>query len=91
MASSNSPVVIVTGAAGGIGNAVVRILLESHGASVVATDIVEGPLTDQKEKYAGKLQVITGDIVDVREPSSDCPCNFCGSDSLTSQKSQNDA
>ncbi|KAL4804823.1 hypothetical protein BDV18DRAFT_161915 [Aspergillus unguis] len=61
--SSSSPVVIVTGAAGGIGNEIVRSLLEEHGASVVATDIVPGPLTEQKQVYGDRLEVVTGDIV----------------------------
>ncbi|KAJ5801959.1 uncharacterized protein N7503_004409 [Penicillium pulvis] len=59
----SSHVVIVTGAAGGIGSEIVRSLLKQHGASVVATDIVEGPLADQKKVYGDRLEVVTGDIV----------------------------
>ncbi|KAM5353700.1 hypothetical protein ACJ41O_000350 [Fusarium nematophilum] len=58
-------VIIVTGAAGGIGNAIVCKLIDDHGVAVVATDIVEGSLTAQKEIYGEKLQVVTGDIVDL--------------------------
>jgi len=64
MAIENS-VIIVTGAAGGIGYEVVHILLEDLFASVVATDIVEGPLSKLSEKYPGRLHVVVGDIVDV--------------------------
>lgn len=60
-----NPVIIVTGAAGGIGYEIVRILLEDLSASVVATDIVEGPLPKLSQQYQGRLHVIAGDIVDV--------------------------
>lgn len=79
-------VVIVTGAAGGIGNAIVRNLVENHGASVVATDIVEGSLGTQKTLFGDKLEVVIGDISDVCQKSppplhtlsqSFLPSGFC--------------
>lgn len=63
---SGNPVIIVTGAAGGIGYEVVRILLEDLSASVVATDIVEGLLPTLSGKYPGRLHIVVGDIVDVQ-------------------------
>lgn len=59
-------VVIVTGAAGGIGKEIVRHLIENHGANVVATDIIEGSLGSQKTMYGERLVIVTGNIVDVR-------------------------
>ncbi|KAF4474648.1 short-chain dehydrogenase reductase [Fusarium agapanthi] len=51
-------IVIVTGAAGGIGYNIVCELLKKHDACVVATDIVEGPLGGLKEEYKDKMRVV---------------------------------
>ncbi|KAH7019578.1 hypothetical protein EDB80DRAFT_561303 [Ilyonectria destructans] len=61
---SASHVIVVTGAAGGIGNQIVRNLIEKHNANVVATDVVEGSLKQQKAVYGDKLITVIGDIVD---------------------------
>ena len=63
---SQNLVILVTGAAGGIGLATVRTLIEEYGAKVAATDIVAGGLSDLKTKYPESLEIIVGDIVDVR-------------------------
>lgn len=70
---SQSPVVLVTGAAGGIGLELVRILLEDLAASVVATDIVAGGLEGLAEKFSSRLEIKIGDIVDVSCNSSSRP------------------
>lgn len=57
-----APIVLVTGAAGGIGYEVVRILLKELEASVVATDIVEGTLDKLSQEYPDRLEVVIGDI-----------------------------
>jgi hypothetical protein len=62
---SENPVVLVTGAAGGIGYEIVRILLEELSASVVATDLVNGSLEQLSKKYPGRLEIKLGDIVEV--------------------------
>jgi NAD(P)-dependent dehydrogenase (short-subunit alcohol dehydrogenase family) len=61
-----TPVVLVTGGAGGIGQETVHILLEELEACVIATDIVEGSLNKLQETYPGRLEIIIGDITDVR-------------------------
>lgn len=64
-------VVLVTGAAGGIGSEVVRILLEDLAACVVATDIVIGEKLEQLGKqYQERLEVVSGDITDASSPAS---------------------
>ena len=65
MAMANEHVILVTGAAGGIGNEIVRILLGDLDAAVVATDVVAGQLQDLKDKYPERLEIRLGDIVDV--------------------------
>lgn len=54
---------IVTGAAGGIGRAVVQLLHE-QGANVVAADVNEDGLQALSENNASKLQCLAGDISD---------------------------
>ncbi|KIW45789.1 uncharacterized protein PV06_04144 [Exophiala oligosperma] len=56
------PVVIVTGAAGGIGLEIVRYLLEELKGRVVAVDIVRGGLDAMAEANPDRLEVILGDI-----------------------------
>jgi NAD(P)-dependent dehydrogenase (short-subunit alcohol dehydrogenase family) len=65
---ATQPVIIVTGAAGGIGYEITKQLVEEHGACVVATDIVAGKLQDLASTHKGKLEVIIGDVVDVSKP-----------------------
>lgn len=65
MPSSPAHVVIVTGAAGGIGYEIVRSLLVEHKAGVVATDIVRGELDSLKQGYPEHLQLVIGNIVEV--------------------------
>jgi len=63
-------VVLVTGAAGGIGYEIVRTLLAELEAGVVATDIVEGGLQKLKEQYPSRIHIVIGDIVDVCRPAT---------------------
>jgi NAD(P)-dependent dehydrogenase (short-subunit alcohol dehydrogenase family) len=66
MASEHA--VLVTGAAGGIGSEIVRILLEDLGACVVATDVVIGDKLEQLgKKHQERVEVVGGDITDVRQ------------------------
>ena len=62
---TSSHTILVTGAAGGIGNEIVAHLLQHEGVNVVATDIIEGPLKAQQHKHGDRLRVVIGDIVDV--------------------------
>jgi len=62
---SQSPVVLVTGAAGGIGHEIVRVLLEELSAFVVATDITRGDLDKLKEAHQERLIIEIGDICNV--------------------------
>lgn len=71
-ASSNSnlimtiePVVVVTGAAGGIGFEIVRHLLEELNGRVVAVDIIKGELESLAAAHGRRLEVVVGDITDV--------------------------
>lgn len=66
MVTPDGPVVLVTGAAGGIGYEIVRILLEELEGQVVANDVVEGRLGDLAAKHNGNLELVIGDISDVR-------------------------
>jgi NAD(P)-dependent dehydrogenase (short-subunit alcohol dehydrogenase family) len=59
------PVVVVTGAAGGIGFEIVRHLLEELNGQVVAVDIVKGDLEQLAAAHAERLEVVVGDITDV--------------------------
>lgn len=58
-------VFLVTGAAGGIGFEMVRILIEKYNSSVVALDVIEGSLKELSYKHPSSLRVIIGDITDV--------------------------
>lgn len=62
---SSSPVVIVTGAAGGIGFATVGHLIKKHNARVVASDIVAGSLDELAKLHPQQLRVQLGDITKV--------------------------
>ncbi|RVX70797.1 hypothetical protein B0A52_05448 [Exophiala mesophila] len=59
---ASTPVVFVTGAAGGVGFAIVRALLEERNASVIASDIVKGDLEQLQASHSNKLEVVVGDI-----------------------------
>jgi NAD(P)-dependent dehydrogenase (short-subunit alcohol dehydrogenase family) len=67
---SAGPVIIVTGAAGGIGTETVRTLLKECGAKVVATDVVMGKLSTLKAEHPLDLETFIGDIVAVRIQTS---------------------
>lgn len=62
---SPRPVIVVTGAAGGIGYSTVRFLLERHNACVVASDLVSGSLDELAQKHQEALKVRLGDITKV--------------------------
>lgn len=64
---ASSPVIIVTGAAGGLGFEIVRILLQELDSRVVATDIVKGDLEQLQGLHGDRLEVVVGDITDVGE------------------------
>ena len=68
---ASTPVVFVTGAAGGVGFAIVRALLEERNASVIASDIVKGDLEQLQASHSNKLEVVVGDITKVGQ------ANFC--------------
>lgn len=59
------PVVVVTGAAGGLGFEIVRYLLEELNGRVIAVDIVKGDLGQLEATHAERLEVVVGDITDV--------------------------
>ena len=65
------PVVIVTGAAGGIGFEIVRHLLEELNGRVVAVDIVRGDIEQLATEHAERLEVVVGDITDVGNKALD--------------------
>ncbi|KIX96485.1 uncharacterized protein Z520_07751 [Fonsecaea multimorphosa CBS 102226] len=58
------PVIIVTGAAGGIGYETVRILLQDLNAKVVATDLNVDRLKDLKNEFSQSLEIQAADIVE---------------------------
>lgn len=62
---ASSPVIIVTGAAGGLGFEIVRILLEELDSRVVASDIVKGDLEQLLASHGDRLELVVGDITDV--------------------------
>ena len=62
---AGEPVVMVTGAAGGIGFEIVRHLLEGLNGRVVAVDIVKGDLEQLAATHNERLEVVLGDITDV--------------------------
>lgn len=62
---ASTPVVLVTGAAGGIGFEIVRTLIEELDCRVVANDIVKGELEKLSASYTEKLELVVGDICDV--------------------------
>jgi NAD(P)-dependent dehydrogenase (short-subunit alcohol dehydrogenase family) len=66
-AMDRDPVVLVTGAAGGIGFEIVRHLLEELNGRVVAVDIVKGDLEHLAAAHAERLEVVVGDITDVSD------------------------
>lgn len=45
---------------------ITRILVQELGAHVAAMDIVEGKLKSLASKHEGKLEVVVGDIVDMK-------------------------
>ncbi len=58
-------VIIVTGAASGIGEAIVKEFLQSDSLGLVAVDIspdFQDVFVQEKKKYGQKLQIITGDV-----------------------------
>ena len=65
-----TPVILVTGAAGGIGNEIVTHLIGELECRAIATDIVEGDLLTLRETSGGNLEVVTGDISQVRYDNS---------------------
>lgn len=68
---STKPVIIVTGAAGGIGYSTVRFLIEEYNARVVASDVVAGNLPALAEQHPESLLVKLGDISQVSHPTLD--------------------
>lgn len=59
------PIVLVTGAAGGIGFEIVSTLIGELDARVVASDIVPGELEKLAAAHPDKLEVVVGDITKV--------------------------
>jgi len=63
MADFSGKVVLLTGAAGGFGQAAARYFSKA-GASLVISDLASGPLDALAEELGGKIAAISGDITD---------------------------
>lgn len=62
---TTGPVVLVTGAAGGIGYEIVRALVEELEGRVVASDLVKGDLEKLAAAHGDRLELVIGDITQV--------------------------